>query len=157
MDDQDRFKQAILALGEVFDKEVSAAGVKLYWAALKEFSDDQVHEAIHQSVNTLKFIPKPSEIRNLILGGSKEISLTAWGLVIKEIRRTGSYGTPRVNEESKNVIDSIGGWKAICALTYRELEFKAKEFQELYEGKETRGMIQYEKGNQYERLQQKDG
>ncbi len=139
--DQTKFVAAMTGLGAIFEKSITESMVKLYWQVLKDFSDDEVHEAINRALITSKFMPKPSELRELVEGSSKEHSLDEWAKVMTEIRKTGSYGEPRVSDVTKKVIEQIGGWSQLCALSYRELEFKGKSFAEIYSSKVEKGLI----------------
>ena len=139
--DQTKFVSAMTGLGAIFEKSITESMVKLYWQVLKDFSDDEVHEAINRALITCKFMPKPSELREIIQGSSKDHAVDEWAKVISEMRRTGSYGNPRLSDVTKKVVDQIGGWSQLCALSYRELEFKGKSFAEIYESKVGKGLI----------------
>lgn len=141
MDDQNGFKQNLMAAGELYGKEVSPQLAKLYWRALDEYSDEQIQAAFYLALKTFKFMPKPSEIRELIDGSKNENAIGSWAQVMEEIRKTGSYGEPRLPDGIKEVIQQIGGWKTICALDLKSLEFKSRTFCEIYEGKAERGTL----------------
>ena len=36
--------------------------IKIYWKALKQFSEDQIYAAYDSCINELKFFPKPAEV-----------------------------------------------------------------------------------------------
>ena len=67
---QDRFTDAMAVLGEVYDQEVGAAKIKIYWLALKQYSDDQIDHAVaaHISQEKCQFFPKPGELIKHIEG-----------------------------------------------------------------------------------------
>lgn len=143
MDDQELFKQTLAATGELFGKEITPVAARMYWRALAEYSDEQIQGAFNTALKTLKFMPKPSEIIELIDGTGNVVALESWKLVMDEIRKIGSYGQPRVSEEIKNVIHQLGGWEYLCSLDYKSLEFKARAFCEIYGGKLERGAIEH--------------
>ena len=133
MDNQKSFIEAMTALADIFDKEMTNPAIKLYWAALKEFSDEEVHAAMAQCLNSGKFMPKPSEIREFIVSRPADKGIEQWGKVMLFLKKEGSYGDPnRLGHETFDVIQKMGGWKSICACDYRELDFKKKHFLDLY-------------------------
>jgi len=148
MDNQNQFKEKLLNLVELFDKEMSPAVVKLYWLSLKDYSDEEVHRAFDLAVLNCKFMPKPVEIRELIEGTSSEQAIGEWGKVLKFMSKTGRFGESKLPDHVLDAVNQIGGWEYLCTLTYRDLEFKGKEFSKIYEGKTERGLI----GNHQERI-----
>ena len=133
IENRDKFTETMAGLFFTFDKEIQPAVIKIYWGALQDFSDEQVFSAIDQSVKTCKFMPKPSELIELIEGTPSEKGIEQWGKVMLFLKKEGSYGDPnRLGEDTFNVIQKMGGWKSICACDYRELDFKKKHFLDLY-------------------------
>ena len=57
MKNEDQFKSNLVAVGEVFSKEVSPALAKIYWRSLSQFTDNQVQAAFDRAVTNLKFFP----------------------------------------------------------------------------------------------------
>ena len=141
MDNQQSFLESLTALSEIFDKKLSAPMIKMYWSTLKEFTDEQVGEAMVQALNSFKFMPKPSEIRELIQGSADDAAVDEWANILNQIQKIGSHGKPKLSQESARVVDQLGGWSQLCKLTYRELDFKAKKFEEIYSGKVKKGLV----------------
>ena len=140
MDNQVSFKESLTALGELFNTEITPSLAKLYWGALKEFTDQQVSSAIDQAVITCKYMPKPVEIRSLIQGDATEQAVSEWGKVLRHMRRAGRFGEDKLPIGVLDAINQIGGWEYLCTLNYKDLEFKGKDFNKVYEGQATRGI-----------------
>lgn len=153
MKNEDLFKQNLIALGEVFDKEISPAIARIYWTSLSEFSDEEVQLAINQAVNTLKFFPKPVELRDFITGNVTERAHEAWEQIMKDIRRgVGGHPEilrggdvvdvePMVCDELKNLVAQFGGWSRLRDMSFRELDFMKKDFVKVYSAKSERGLV----------------
>ena len=83
------------------------------------------------------FFPKPADIvRHL---QTDEISVEdkatlAWGQVIREIRRTGSWGTLKLDDKQAiAAVKALGSWQQLCGSTETEMTWKKKEFMSIYE------------------------
>ena len=143
MRDQNGFKETLMALGELFNKEITPALAKLYWGALNEFSDEDVGEAMNQAVIRFKFMPKPVELRELIQGSASDNATSRWGGVLELMRKDGRFGADRLSGDVKSAINELGGYEYLCTLSYKQLEFKGREFCKIYEGRQERGLISH--------------
>ena len=141
MNNKDEFKTRMIGLFDLFDKDLSAAVLKMYWAAFQSLTDDEVFCAMDQAVITCKFMPKPAEIIDLIRGDSKSQALGEWGKVLGFMRKEGRFGEHKLPADILDAVNQIGGWEYLCTLTYKQLEFKARAFTEIYEGKSAQGLI----------------
>ena len=161
MNNQDQFKSLLIGVGEVFGKEVTQTLAQIYWTALKEFTDDEVSEAFNQAVASLKFFPKPCELREFIQGNAEELAYQAWDQVMADIRRGVGHPTPKfvrknedgslkvehekpsVSERVEGLVNHLGGWSNLGMMSYKDLDFKRKEFVQLFGMKAERGAIEY--------------
>jgi len=139
MIDQKVFIAQLGALGELFGKEISASTLKLYWAALKGFSDDQVQSALNLAVTSFKFMPKPVELIELMQENSDQVSLGEWAKVLRHIRKGKPSST--IPAPVMSVLDRIGGWDYLKGLTYKDLEFKGNAFNKIWSGTVDRGLL----------------
>lgn len=113
--DRPAFAQALFALGETFNEPVSKVRAEGYFDALSEFSLAQVNGAVRYALRVCKFFPKPAELRELIQGDQDALADTAWGAVLKEIRRVGYIGTPNLDARTMRAIgECFGGWRTLC-------------------------------------------
>jgi hypothetical protein len=128
-------KQDFLVLmveaGNAYSTKVEKGQMSAYYDMLSQYPADALRQAFRDHIRSSEWFPKVSQIIALIEGSAKQKSADSWGRVLKEIRQTGSYGEPRVSPEIAEAIAKIGGWKHVCSLTHRELEFKSKDFAEV--------------------------
>ena len=138
MNEQDKqtFANQLMVLSEVFGKEVSKPLARIYFESLAEYSIDQVTQAINKHIKTGKFFPKPVELTDIINGGkpnTQDKALLAWLSIIDAMKKLGAYRALTVNDRlALEVVKQIGGYTNLCSLTYKELEFKKREFVEVY-------------------------
>jgi hypothetical protein len=130
-------KQDFLVLmveaGNAYSIKVEKGQMSAYYDMLSQYPADALRQAFRDHIRSSEWFPKVSQVIALIEGSAKQRSVDSWGRVLKEIRQTGSYGEPRVSPQIAEAIAKIGGWKHICSLTHRDLEFKAKDFAEVIE------------------------
>lgn len=115
-DDSDDFIRRLVALGELFDAQLSTAKQVLYFEALRDLPLARVTHAITVAARTCKFFPRPAELRDLADGSAEERSALAWSAVMREIRRVGWIGTPRFDDPAiLPTIERIyGSWRTLC-------------------------------------------
>jgi hypothetical protein len=135
-DDRSRFAKAMLLLGETFDTTVSELRAEAYFHALADIDWPRMELAVREAIASLKFFPKPVELRELAVGRVEDDAEEAWGMVISEARRTGSYGEPELPEAVQRTIRSVfGDWRAFCSCEVRGPEGIGwrKQFVQAYE------------------------
>jgi len=131
--DKSEFMKLMLETGNMYSIDVSKGQMRAYYDLLKQYPRDALQKAFRSHAMSSEWFPKISQIIAGIEGTDKEQGADAWSNVLLEIRKTGSYGEPRVSSEIGDAIAKIGGWKLLCSMTYRELEFKAKDFTNIYQ------------------------
>lgn len=145
MNDSDKKEFAMIMVGiaELYDRQFSKALAKLYFAALKDYSIAQVYEAVNAWVvnpEAGQFMPKPADIVRYFEGTKKDneaqneiAGQMQWSQVMKAIQQCGSYRTPTFRDiRTFNAVQLIGGYKSLCGLTEKDLEFKARDFVKHY-------------------------
>jgi hypothetical protein len=132
MDDIESFAKITLSLGLVFDKPVSTELSLEYWSHLKPYGIENITLAANEIKKTHKFFPRISDFVDLIEGSNQELAQIAWKSVLEGLRDpAGAMYTPEI----KAAIGLIGGARRLSKMSYRELEFKAKEFKDVYQHK----------------------
>lgn len=152
MDNQEKFKQSFTELAEVFDKPFSGALTKAYWNSLKEFTDEEVNNSINRAILTLKFFPKPVELREFITGNPNDRAIEAWSKIIKIWQGGDSpkmvngeliHPTMALSSEVREIINSMGGMYYLKQCSMKDLDFKGREFKKLFESQVNQGAIDY--------------
>mgnify|MGYP003651302870 CR=1 FL=1 len=138
--DKRAFLEIMTMTGEIYNKKISTALLKMYFEALKQLSIADVENGIQKHLadtNQGGFFPKPSDIvRNSPQGAisAKEKGEIAWATVLSEIAKTGPYNKPRIEDrQALAAMRGLGGWVNLCNLSYEQLDWKKKEFFDLYE------------------------
>ena len=142
MDDSNKkeFATVFYAMGEFYDKKVSTELLVMYFDDLLEFNIEQVRHGAkchRQDPKHGTFFPKPADIiRHLQTSAisTEDKALLAWGQVIREIRRVGSYGSLKLDDKQAiAAVKSLGSWQQLCNSTEQEITWKKKEFLSNYE------------------------
>jgi hypothetical protein len=112
--------------------------IRFLFELLSEYSLDCVKQAMYRHVKTQKFFPTPADITRLIEGSPEERSLAAWRLFLRAVGRYGYYDSVRFPDPAYHyAIGQLGGWERLCeelhSLTDREIQFRAKDWRQLYE------------------------
>lgn len=131
-DEAPEFIGRLMALGELFNADLSASKQALYFEALKDLSLFDVQHAINEAVKTCTFMPKPAELRILAVGDPQEFGEQAWIAFRAAARRLGAYQDwmPDEPEIACAVIDVFGNWPRACEadLSPEMWASKRKEF-----------------------------
>ena len=142
MDDSNKkeFATVFYAMGEFYDKKVSTELLVMYFDDLLEFNIEQVRHGAkchRQDPKHGTFFPKPADIiRHLQTSAisTEDKALLAWGQVIREIRRVGSYGSLKLDDKQAiAAVKSLGSWQQLCNSTEQEMTWRKKEFLSNYE------------------------
>lgn len=115
--------------------QVSDATVEVYVSMLKDIPLDILTASIQQCMAESDFLPTIAKIRERALSLTCQVApepLEAWGIVLKEIQRTGFYRSP-VFENSiiSKAVDCIG-WQTLCS-SENQVADRA-HFSRVYEG-----------------------
>jgi hypothetical protein len=118
MTDADRgvFGEGMFVLGETFNEPVSEIRAEAYFDALKDFTLVQATTAIRLAMRSLRFFPKPVELREMVEGTPDGNADTAWAAVLEQIRRVGYLGWPTFQDERvpETIRQLWGSWSRLC-------------------------------------------
>lgn len=132
--DKGRFAQALVAMGEMYDKDVSQALAAMYFDDLTPYSVDQVLEAMtahRKDGNRGRFFPKVADLIAKLQPSQAEAALLAWTEVPVLLRN--SRAARSSNPITERVVQDLGGWMALGMKTATELVWIEKEFARRYE------------------------
>ena len=130
MNNKTMFKDAMTLLGTIFDKEVLSTVIKVYWQVLSPYTDDQFHKAVEAHMRVGKFFPRPADLIELIEGTSQANAHEEWGEVMKQLRDSTNA---TFDKPTARAVNTIGGVAYLATMNYRDLEFKKKDFIDVYE------------------------
>ena len=114
--DRKAFAEGMFVLGETFNEPVSEIRAEAYFDALKDFTLAQATTAVRLAMRTLRFFPKPVELREMVEGTPEGNADAAWADVLTQIRRVGYMGVPTFHDpRTTEAIRHVwGGWARLC-------------------------------------------
>lgn len=122
MADRGTIKQVMIILSAAYPRfTVTADTGRVYADLLADIDDDLLIAATKQHATSSKWFPSVAELRQAafnIRAKSRGIPspAEAWGEVMREVRRVGSWGTPEFSTPLiADTVDGLGGWAALCA------------------------------------------
>jgi hypothetical protein len=139
MNNTQRFTAAIGALCEAFNRSPTTATFKAYEWGLDGIAIESIERASKQALRTSKFMPSPSELREMA-GELKpqNRAILAWDAFKKALKEHGYYHSVDFDDKVINAtIRNLGGWmKCAEEIDSRPLhEFDTwfrKEFERVY-------------------------
>ena len=138
---------ALFGLAKMYRESLDSDMVKVWIDLLSGYTAQQVEKGVrHCLLNKQKReMPSPAELVGFIckanalpakVDEAKSLRAQAeaeWEQVNDQVRRVGSYGSPRFHPTTKRVIRSMGGWGAVCAWETASKEWKHKDFVRLWQ------------------------
>lgn len=139
-DEQTRKTYAIRGMLDALGRNISVAGLSLWSIVLRDIPAALVEQGVvHYLASSESEYATPSKFRQFLLRmqgrgipDTKAAAALEWEKLIKAITDYGSYNRPELPEETARVVDSMGGWGAVCQWTTPQLEFKRREFVEAW-------------------------
>src|SRR4029453_8106391 len=132
----EEFAARMVGLGELFNVEFSAARMALYFESLRDLPLEDVAMALNLAVKTCTFLPKPAELRTMILGGDGDRIEQAWLLLRAAMPRAGAYATVITSDAAlgQTILAMFESWPKACAadLSPEMWTAKRKEFGRVY-------------------------
>lgn len=132
-----QFAEMVTGIAEVYGKDISKAGLSIWWAALHRFDFDQVQAALNAHTSDPErgqFMPKPGDVVRQIEGTPTDQAQAAWAKVEHALRRIGG-GPSWVFDDPKihRAIEQIGGVSALSNCpTEKDLTFLREQFCKRY-------------------------
>lgn len=139
LSDKRSFYDALKSICDLYGKpSPSEQMVALYFNSLNHISIDDFKAAINLHVRDTdqgQYFPKPADILRNIQGNKATQSEQAWSKVDKAIKSVGPHQTIVFDDGLIHaVIDDMGGWITLCAVSGEEYPFKHNEFIKRYQG-----------------------
>jgi hypothetical protein len=135
MDAKDRlqFAESLIAMGELYDRDVSTSLAEMYFADLAEFplSDVLVAFRAHKKdPERGRFFPKVADLMDKLRVSHEEAALVAWADVRLQLRNCQQARTD--DPITQRAIDDLGGWYTLGRKTVDQLTWTEKEFVKRY-------------------------
>lgn len=148
-----KFKELLLAAGELYDKQITAALLGLYWKALADLTIGQIDQAITAHSNSPdrgQYFPRPADLRYQLEGSSKQqeqadtdLAELGWQELMAHFRKWG-HRTPFFNQDPQELVfkpsdprslvalSMIGGYGSLKGITEADIKWKRKDFAEAF-------------------------
>lgn len=134
---------AVYGLASVCGTSINENAIKIWLMALEDFSAEQIERGIALAIKTEEYskMPVPAKIIRKIREAcgipspldqqkAKEAQAEAeWAHVLDQVKRVGSYGSPRFHPTTDRVLRAMGGWSSLCeTMTGANRDFKRRDF-----------------------------
>lgn len=94
-----QFYKSLKSLAELYDRTLTANVLELYFGALSDLTLEDATEACKQAALTLKFFPKPVELRELVAGTMQDQADKAWALLMAALDQgAGQYHSAYIDD-----------------------------------------------------------
>ena len=121
MADRATIKQVMIILAAAYPRFTATADTgRVYAELLRDIPDDLLIAATKQHATSSKWFPSVAELRQAAFNiRAKSLGIPspaeAWGEVMREMRRVGSWGSPEFSTLLiADTVDGLGGWDALC-------------------------------------------
>lgn len=111
--DYPRFCSIVYGLAEVYGREISENGVKLWWGVLAPYNIDDVARAARDLMLTSPKMPLPADVVKRISGDPDQKAEVEASKVLEAIKRIGPYRSVAFDDEITTavVLRSFGSWE----------------------------------------------
>lgn len=111
--DYPRFCSIVYGLAEVYGREISENGVKLWWGVLSPYQADDVARAARDLMLTSPKMPLPADVVKAIAGDPEQKAEVEASKVLDAIKRVGPYRSVAFDDETTTavVLRSFGSWE----------------------------------------------
>ncbi len=145
--DIDQFSEIMTGLAENFNGKLSDPGLDMRFAALSEFSIEQVRTAAMACVRSRKYFSMPTiaEIVEHIVGSKDDHKIQGEAQaqeVLMAVRRYGVYATVQFADPVTNAVvkQFFGGWPQLCSRKEDDHVWFVKDFATHYADYKMRGV-----------------
>ena len=140
--DKKAFSDLMVAAGEIYDKDISIAKMQIYFKLFDKHSIEIITAAFELHFKASKagaFFPKPADIlRQVEIMKAPELTVSerselAWSDLMGCIATVGPYNNLELEDKQAMAVVKELGWDNLNRLTYKELDWKKKEFMTIYD------------------------
>jgi hypothetical protein len=120
---------------ETFGVTPTPGQVLGYQMGLEGLPLEDIERAVARALRERKFMPKPSELRELAGEMTPETrAVIAWSAVKRAVHSVGAYGCPDFDDPVVNAtVRNMGGWVELCGRDADTFEtFTRKDFERVY-------------------------
>lgn len=140
-DNFNEFSQMLLAMAEIYNKELSSPTIKLYWQILKPYPIEKINQAAQNILTGRKYstFPLPADFIEYVdpRASLEERAMVAVESVLDKMEFKGSWYSVKFDDPIIHAtIERLGGWIRLCEevskLNSHELPFWKRDFCKMY-------------------------
>ena len=140
MSDAARKLKILAGVYSFYRADLSEFHSKAWLRFLEAYPADQISKAfdLHLSDPSAgQYLPKPADIVKHLQGTQSDRAALAWSKVVQGIERVGGYQSVVFDEPAIHcAVEDLGGWPAVCGVTYDELPHLERRFCAAYRAHE---------------------
>ncbi len=139
MNEPDRTKRLAIVVGvlaEAYRREITDVTIKAYEMGLQGVPIADIERATQRAVETCKFMPVPSELRELAGEMTpKQRAIHAWDAFMKAMRQYAYYSSVDFDDQIINAtVWNLGGWITLYErFEVEQTTWIRKDFERIYE------------------------
>ena len=138
-EDRERFMRAAITCAEALGCEMTPARLAIYSEVLADLPIQALERAFFEATRSMRFFPKPVELRDLATAGSGALSLEDQAEMALRLveQNNNSWTSVRFSDPIIHAaVERLGGWIAVCK-TIREMPddqygFWQRDFRRVY-------------------------
>lgn len=155
---KEKFLKIITYMGIAYNKEFTKEQIEVWYSFLKDYSEEELNNAVKVLINTEKYLPTIAHIKEQIAKSKLRNMPSAedeWEEVIKAIHRFGSYREKQalesLNPYTAKVLSYIGYYR-VCTSNQEEQTWNKKEFMAEYNALKDKQIVELQIENKKENL-----
>lgn len=129
--DYERFRAVITGMARLYDKEVDATLLDIYWLALLSWPVEEFEAVAASLIGSAVFMPKPAEFNAARLAAQPTAG-EAWMQVLDCVKRSEYRRGKTPGGHIDHAVQAIGGWQVIGFTDEDKLGFVERRFAEAY-------------------------
>jgi hypothetical protein len=133
-EDSAAFATELTMLAEVFGEKFSEPRLRGYFAALQDYSLEDVQDACRRAIKTSRFFPKPADLLEMMQGNLDDRAMYQWAQVMLKAKGQAS----EMDAVAERAVELMGGWKEQIMwlrqtfATHRDEENQRRFFLQMY-------------------------
>lgn len=133
-EDRRRLLKTLAGVYGFYDRELTEFSIRVWEEALQGIALTDIERAFrsHLSDTTRgQFLPKPADILRALKGDDQDRALIAWGRVLAQAKAGGGFSVEHC-DATRQAVQALGGWPAICQADESQNGFLQKRFTDLF-------------------------
>lgn len=134
MNDRQKLVQTLVGVHGFYDRELTEFAIRVWEEAVRDIPIADIELAFRRHLSDPQrgqFMPKPADIIRQLRGDETDRALMAWGVVIARAKSGGGFIASDC-EATRQAIQAMGGWSALCRADESQNGFLQRRFTDLF-------------------------